>query len=109
MGGGVGYREIQLVGFGGVGYGDGCESKRGRDMCDWISVEDRMPTLSDLPDHRAQVECIVSSERGSVTTAYWSENRYAKTERGRAAKWVKAGRVFAINVTHWMPLPEPPN
>ena len=77
-------------------------------MSKWISVEERLPSLSGLPDHRAQVEFIVSSWRGSVTTAYWSENRYAKTELGRAAKWVKAGRVFATSVTHWIPLPEPP-
>jgi hypothetical protein len=59
-------------------------------MSNWISVKDRLPGR----------ECVILLERGRVTP---------ETGFYRQGKWYSelAPRT-AINVTHWQPLPEPP-
>ena len=56
---------------------------------EWISVKDR------LPEEEARVLVYLDSNRN-----------YTKTDTDRLinSKWVRWGR----DVTHWMPLPEPP-
>ena len=56
----------------------------------WISVEDR------LPDDQEEVLVCTRSKNGyrNIDKGYWSIDRFI--HRGRA------------EVTHWMPLPEPP-
>lgn len=75
---------------------------------EWISVEDGMPDLSGKPDYRCHEEVIVATKAGSVMHALWASNKYAKTDKGRAPRWERGGRLLEANITHWMPLPPPP-
>jgi len=69
-------------------------------MSDWISVEDRLPENGQdvLLVHmiRDDASSIMS---GWVDNNYWFENCY----------YGKAARIPASDITHWMPLPSPPN
>jgi len=66
----------------------------------WIPVSER------LPDSRAT--CLVACERGFVTAMEYTSNEHAKTEKGRRWRWEWNGRISPWTVTHWMPLPAPP-
>ena len=57
----------------------------------WISVEDRLPERFK--------DVLVFSRNGSVT---WTEVAHLTRNQ-----WWRVG-IPMINVTHWMPLPEPP-
>lgn len=61
-------------------------------MAEWISVKDRLPE-----DMIERVLVYVSSI--SVIGHPWID-----TDRCRNGRWVRYGN----DVTHWMPLPEPP-
>ncbi len=60
---------------------------------EWIKVEDRLPNHLEV--------CVV-----------WCENSYYTSVLNRAGglnEWCSAVGFFkSENVTHWMPLPEPP-
>lgn len=71
------------------------------DMSEWISVEDGLPDsktqvlvywrpvdYKDRPFHRE----IIIAELSRMETKWWANNRYYST----------------VYITHWMPLPEPP-
>lgn len=77
-------------------------------MSEWISVDDRLPDLSEKPNWMRSEEVIVATRKGSVMHAFWSSNGYAKTERGRRPRWERGDRILEADITHWMPLPEPP-
>lgn len=73
---------------------------------EWISVEDRLPE-ADFPKDtkRVSIKVLVCSAHGSVRTLSrqrWITNlsplKYHDWEWSKNAK----------NITHWMPLPEPP-
>lgn len=55
----------------------------------WISVEDRLPMCG---------ERVLITEGSAVFEAYLSISH----------KWVRTGIGWTESVTHWMPLPEPP-
>lgn len=61
---------------------------------EWISVEER------LPDEGNPVLAVDRNKRGSeVVASYFNkENPY----------WELCWDSWPVNVTHWMPLPEPP-
>ena len=61
---------------------------------EWISVTDR------LPDELSRV-LAVTAERG-ITIAW------CRRERLGDLVWVTLDDYYGENVTHWMPLPEPP-
>ena len=79
-------------------------------MSEWISVGDRMPELrGEFGLNQVIVAYSVGS--GSMKTGYAIYRQWlgAKTEKGRAPRFEDAsGRTFSWRVTHWMPLPEPP-
>lgn len=79
-------------------------------MADWIKCSERMPEIpSDAPDYAACVNVIAHNSYGWVRQMRWAENRYAKTEKGRAARWEEmCGRLAPCAITHWQPLPQPP-
>ena len=54
----------------------------------WISVEERMPEDNE--------KILVYTESGKSAVARWSQ---------RQNRWMASGN---LSVTHWMPLPEPP-
>jgi peptidoglycan/xylan/chitin deacetylase (PgdA/CDA1 family) len=61
---------------------------------EWISVTDR------LPDELSRV-LAVTAERG-ITIAW------CRRERLGDLVWVTLDDYYGENVTHWLPLPEPP-
>ena len=66
-------------------------------MSEWISVED------ELPDNEQQVRTLDNGGREFGCTFYYHENR------GNKPYFKVNGYVWGHdNVTHWMPLPEPP-
>ena len=58
-------------------------------MCKWISVEDRLPIIGAY--------CLVYMSRRGTSITNTVNAQFTKYGFERA------------NVTHWMPLPEPPN
>lgn len=91
-----------------------CENKRGCDTCtdlhnwimehldakqEWISVKDRMPERNELV-----LVCAASTARGGkirfvgAYDGFWFLQTAADT----------IGLTIQYDVTHWMPLPEPP-
>ena len=63
-------------------------------MSNWISVEDRLP--------KRQENVLVASKHGFVCIASLTNNH--------SNNKFYDGDSLAINsITHWMPLPEPPN
>ena len=73
----------------------------------WIPVTERMPDVER--SQHGSVECIVACSTGLVTAMRYTENRNAKTEKGRRPRWEWNWRVATWEVTHWMPLPAPPS
>jgi hypothetical protein len=73
---------------------------------DWIPVSERLPNVGR--SEYGSVECIVACSTGLVTAMRYTENRNAKTEKGRRPRWEWNWRVATWEVTHWMPLPAPP-
>jgi hypothetical protein len=73
---------------------------------DWIPVTERLPDVERSP--HGSVECIVACSTGLVTAMRYTENRNAKTEKGRRPRWEWNWRVATWEVTHWTPLPAPP-
>lgn len=77
-------------------------------MSDWISVDDRLPEQGDFVDAWAGKR---------IVNAFWDRPMQGSTEM----YWAHAngsdpfftggliGGFSEIDVTHWMPLPEPPN
>lgn len=74
---------------------------------EWISVEDRLPDLSE----ESRIFILVSEEQERLSSWFPSyENRIYK------GWWIPERRAFAYEdienanhcVTHWMPLPDPP-
>ena len=63
-------------------------------MSEWISVNDRLPEFLD--------EVLLFTSAGNIYVGMF----YEKHE-----KYTVAGdyHMFLYDVTHWMPLPEPPN
>lgn len=62
----------------------------------WIKCSERMPK------HKQRV--IIASESG-VAPGYYDDGRYLKKQVG---KWYSGNRILGEGVTHWMPLPQPP-
>jgi len=60
-------------------------------MTDWIDVAERMP------DDDTNV--IVASDTEAVFSAYWDGDSWLSPEECRRIR---------SRITHWMPLPEPP-
>lgn len=82
------------------GYGDGYQDGK-RDALEWISVEDA------LPKNELETYWVYTSV-GSQHSCRWTNNQFGL---GVSDKW--GWSIFDIPqytvITHWMPLPKPPN
>ena len=63
---------------------------------EWVSVEDELPARDGI--------YLVYTTRGSVTTAHFYAEKIFRDDYKRKASW-QGNR----NVTHWTPLPAPPD
>lgn len=75
---------------------------------EWVSVEKRLPE-DDAPAGRKQITVMVTTKAGKVTIA----SRVFEPERDYCGKVYPArwlwSRWLNNHVTHWMPLPAPPD
>ena len=75
---------------------------------EWVSVEERLPE-DDAPAGRKQITVMVTTKAGKVTIA----SRVFEPERDYCGKVYPArwlwSRWLNNHVTHWMPLPAPPD
>lgn len=74
----------------------------------WISVDERLPEIDySKASYERRVKCLVTTEAGWVAEMVYESNGGAKTERGRAPRWIWQGRVSPWRIIAWQPLPSP--
>lgn len=80
---------------------------RGLTQNDWVRVEDKLPE-NDVPENTVQVSVLVLTDRGTVKI---KNRRYhpARIYYGKfyPERW-DWGTFNDDHITHWMPLPVPP-
>ncbi|MGQ4240853.1 ead/Ea22-like family protein [Escherichia coli] len=64
----------------------------------WISCSDRMPEIR---------QTVIGWNGYAVRQCVYTRNEYAKTQKGREPRFETSTGIWH-GVTHWMPLPEPP-
>lgn len=70
---------------------------------EWISVKDKLPTEED---NMYLVSVISPSGKLRTTFCRWENRRpYYKPAKWN---WIRREVVSIKDITHWMPLPEPP-
>ena len=67
---------------------------------EWVPVSERLPEIGQR---------VLVPQNGSSVEVGWISNRFAKTEAGREPRWERFGRIWRGRVSHWMPLPTPPD
>ena len=72
-------------------------------MSEWISVEDRFPELREVYKGSPLESCTVLIFTGNWVTI----GSYKETYKKRHRRWIDSTQ-RGVNVTHWMPLPDPP-
>jgi uncharacterized protein DUF551 len=82
-------------------------------MSEWISINDRMPKKRQMVDLWANgVPADISfycapytmKSTGRITSCRWDE-----AQQGWHTVGGLGAIIYSLEVTHWMPLPEPPN
>jgi hypothetical protein len=76
----------------------------------WISVDERLPEDTIPTDYKRKTIKVLVAIKGKNGFTIRTQERfldYTYRDDKRAAFWT--WRFSAGNVTHWMPLPEPPN
>jgi|LakMenEpi03Aug12_release.lakeMendotaPanAssembly.Ray.scaffolds.fasta_scaffold407930_2 hypothetical protein len=75
----------------------------------WVSIKERLPELEEFvllfDNWKATTD---GKERMSIRVGYLSEYVTRKTNDGIVKYCEWRGTEFAFNITHWMPLPNPP-
>ena len=88
-----------------------------KEQSQWISVEDRMPPelhsmwfpLYGTPKWRNNAMWREESDHVLVTVVFDDGTRYVSMGRTHDGEWnTNISKVVHHTVTHWMPLPEPP-
>lgn len=59
-------------------------------MSDWIKCSDRLPDEDTL--------CLAIDEQQVIWTMHFDDDDF----------YPDTGEVYGVKITHWMPLPEPP-
>lgn len=71
---------------------------------EWISVKDRLPN-----DEESGLEFICMTSATGRCNGVMALDWEVTTVRGKTVKrWIWMGRICPWDVTHWMPLPHPP-
>ena len=78
-------------------------------MSEWISVKERLPEIDmESAVYERCVNVIAATRMGRVIYVSYISNGYAKTQKGREPRFEWMGKICPFDITHWMPLPEPP-
>lgn len=77
----------------------------------WISVENMMPEVKGAgnnmcPDLKASVPVLVLDKYGDMIVAHYETD--IDDETGEERKYWDTGKDVIYGITHWMPLPDPP-
>ena len=83
---------------------DDCPLQDGIPMPQWIPVTERLPERKGLMDD--ETEYVLVAEFFNIT-----ENHYVSIcgyDKDGWSKWDNFGTVRPDQITHWMPLPDPP-
>ena len=72
-------------------------------MSEWISVKDRLPDEDDINDY-----LITDGKRCFVGFYHHKAKGWDNFTLGWIQEYYADGEVDDIEITHWMPLPEPP-
>ena len=80
-------------------------------MSEWISVKERLPEKG-LPEGRVQITVMACTKAKKVIIAsrvfeFERKFEYNGVTKTYPAHWMWS-RGMNSNITHWMPLPEPP-
>ncbi|MDZ7280349.1 DUF551 domain-containing protein [Pantoea eucrina] len=67
-------------------------------MSQWIKCSERMPEIR---------QTVIGWNGCAVRQCVYTRNEYAKTQKGREPRFETLTGIWH-GVTHWMPLPEPP-
>jgi hypothetical protein len=70
-------------------------------MSEWISVKERLPEIGEQISFIATSKKVIQNQNGHV---WFSHNENQWVENGACSQWYP----IREQVTHWMPLPEPP-
>lgn len=72
----------------------------------WVSVGDRMPEV-ERKKYPSRIGCLVVADASKPTVMFMEyERTFVRAKEVFRWKW--NDRISTWNVTHWMPLPEPP-
>lgn len=72
-------------------------------MSEWISVEDRLPLIPDSTKGSFHSVLVIVTDGIRVDCVDFQASR-----RNQWAAWSIYGAIGPSEITHWMPLPEPP-
>ncbi len=83
-------------------------------MSEWISVEDSLPEFKYACGY-----VLVACEGGNVDKSFFNMDReylasardagsYSRKLQGKASGYFEISHRYGYKITHWMPLPEPP-
>ena len=76
----------------------------------WISVDDKLPDEDFC-------YVLVACEGGKIDVTFYSEDRellknygnsYSRKCQGKLSGYFSLSHAYGYEITHWMPLPEPP-
>jgi hypothetical protein len=70
---------------------------------DWISVKDRLPSVQDTGNNYLAYTPDFNEAEYMVVMWFQRNNKSEGAWEGSGVGWITK------HVTHWMPLPEPPN
>lgn len=78
-------------------------------MSEWISVEDRLPLDADFCMKGVyETMRVLVTDGDHVTMQAFIRGRTDGSKGSEWAEWDDSGYIHADDITHWMPLPEPP-
>ena len=80
-----------------------------RERMEWISIKDELPEIEEFVLLFDDWQSSSGEKYKDVRVGYLDSFTTMKSSQGIDRSCVWGGTEFAFNITHWMPLPEPPN
>jgi hypothetical protein len=74
----------------------------------WIKTSDELPVIPDDAPEYSKCVRLLAAFGDIVIPVRYARNMYAKTERGRAARWERWDRSLSSTPDYWMEMPKAP-